>query len=65
MQRKSKLRLSSQTLRILTGPALEHARGGGLPTIMTTISDNPPPPPPHTNSISPCCASLHQVCPAE
>lgn len=66
--RKHNLKLHRETVKILTGPALEQVIGGSLLTTIIIGDTGPtcnPPPPPHTNSIAPCCASIHKACPAE
>jgi len=56
--KKTKLRLSRQTIAVLVRSRLATAAGGKLTDPIETV-----PPEPRTNSISPCCASLYQVCP--
>ena len=64
MKKNVKLRLSRQTVRILNSPELENAIGGDA--IPVTIPGGPiGTRPAKTGSISPCCASLWEVCPTE
>lgn len=64
MYPKRKLRLTRQTIAILTGAQLDRIVGG-FPTLTTIIGDSPPRPPPRTGSIAPCCASNNSPCPTE